>query len=84
MFCRCAWELQALEAVKGQSETPKTSVVDPGWDVVMDKKNFKVWRRPIQGSHLFEYRGRFETVHVHNFHLKSLHSAFHDLYVLSV
>ncbi|KAI7793059.1 stAR-related lipid transfer protein 7, mitochondrial [Triplophysa rosa] len=54
---RCAWELQALEAVTGLSESPKTSVVaDPGWDVVIDKKNFKVWRRPIQGSHLFEYR----------------------------
>lgn len=54
---RCALELQALESVKGQSGNPKSAViVDPGWEVVMDKKNFRVWRRPIQGSHLFEYR----------------------------
>lgn len=54
---RCALELQALESVKGQSGNPKSAViVDPDWEVVMDKKNFRVWRRPIQGSHLFEYR----------------------------
>lgn len=57
---RCAWELQALEAVRSQNVTPKTAVhVDPGWEVVMEKKNFRVWRRPIEGSHLFEYRGEF-------------------------
>ncbi|XP_051766234.1 stAR-related lipid transfer protein 7, mitochondrial [Ctenopharyngodon idella] len=54
---RCAWELQALEAVRSQNVTPKTAVhVDPGWEVVMEKKNFRVWRRPIESSHLFEYR----------------------------
>ncbi|XP_073730214.1 stAR-related lipid transfer protein 7, mitochondrial [Misgurnus anguillicaudatus] len=54
---RCALELHALESVKGQSGNPKSAVVvDPGWEVVMDKTNFRVWRRPIQGSHLFEYR----------------------------
>uniref|UniRef100_A0A9J7Z9H8 StAR-related lipid transfer protein 7, mitochondrial n=2 Tax=Cyprinus carpio TaxID=7962 RepID=A0A9J7Z9H8_CYPCA len=54
---RCAWELQALESVRSQNVNPKTAVhVDPGWEVVMEKKNFRVWRRPIQGSHLFEYR----------------------------
>uniref|UniRef100_A0A673NFL0 StAR-related lipid transfer protein 7, mitochondrial n=1 Tax=Sinocyclocheilus rhinocerous TaxID=307959 RepID=A0A673NFL0_9TELE len=54
---RCAWELQALESVRSQNVNPKTAVyVDPGWELVMEKKNFRVWRRPIQGSHLFEYR----------------------------
>lgn len=54
---RCAWELQAMESVKSPNVTPKTAAyVDPGWEVVMEKKNFRVWRRPIQGSHLFEYR----------------------------
>ncbi|XP_051540129.1 stAR-related lipid transfer protein 7, mitochondrial isoform X1 [Myxocyprinus asiaticus] len=54
---RCAWELHALEAVRNQRGTSKTAVVvDPVWEVVMEKKNFRVWRRPIQGSHLFEYR----------------------------
>lgn len=55
---RCAWELQALESVRSQNVNPKTAVrVDPAWEVVVEKKNFRVWRRPIQGSHLFEYRG---------------------------
>ncbi|XP_026129219.1 stAR-related lipid transfer protein 7, mitochondrial-like [Carassius auratus] len=54
---RCAWELQALESARSQNVTPKTTVhVDPDWEVVMEKKNFRVWRRPIQDSHLFEYR----------------------------
>ncbi|XP_051973314.1 stAR-related lipid transfer protein 7, mitochondrial isoform X3 [Xyrauchen texanus] len=54
---RCALELQALEGVRSQSGVSKAAVVvDPGWEVVMEKKNFRVWRRPIQGSHLFEYR----------------------------
>ncbi|XP_016093815.1 stAR-related lipid transfer protein 7, mitochondrial-like [Sinocyclocheilus grahami] len=54
---RCAWELQALESVRSQNVNPKTAVyADPGWELVMEKKNFRVWRRPIQGSHLFEYR----------------------------
>ncbi|XP_030624761.1 stAR-related lipid transfer protein 7, mitochondrial [Chanos chanos] len=55
---RCAFELQSLEAVKTQTtakqQTPKLAEND--WEVVIEKKNFKVWRRPIEGSHLFEYR----------------------------
>uniref|UniRef100_A0A673H653 StAR-related lipid transfer protein 7, mitochondrial n=1 Tax=Sinocyclocheilus rhinocerous TaxID=307959 RepID=A0A673H653_9TELE len=54
---RCAWELQALESVRSQNVNPTTAVhADPGWEVVVEKKNVRVWRRPIQGSHLFEYR----------------------------
>lgn len=55
---RCAWELQALEAVKSQTPAPEkfAGQVDAAWEVVIEKKTFKVWRRPIEGSHLFEYR----------------------------
>ncbi|OBS76893.1 hypothetical protein A6R68_16649 [Neotoma lepida] len=31
------------------------------WEMVMDKKHFKLWRRPITGTHLYQYRG-FELV----------------------
>ncbi|KAL2100442.1 hypothetical protein ACEWY4_004836 [Coilia grayii] len=55
---KCAWELQALEAVKNQSAAAEKPAVQTsaGWEVVIDKKAFRVWRRPIEGSHLFEYR----------------------------
>ncbi|XP_039728497.1 stAR-related lipid transfer protein 7, mitochondrial [Pteropus medius] len=26
------------------------------WEMVMDKKHFKLWRRPIAGTHLYQYR----------------------------
>lgn len=57
---RCAWELQALETVKSQTSAPEkfAGQVDAAWEVVIEKKTFKVWRRPIEGSHLFEYRGQ--------------------------
>ncbi|KAM9438664.1 stAR-related lipid transfer protein 7, mitochondrial isoform 1-T3 [Salvelinus alpinus] len=57
---RCGLELQALEKVKNlsaSSEKEKAAgLVETGWEVVMEKNNFKVWRRPIEGSHLWEYR----------------------------
>ncbi|KAI5622614.1 stAR-related lipid transfer protein 7, mitochondrial [Silurus asotus] len=54
---RCAWELQALEAVKQQASSGKASAqAESGWEIVMEKKTFKVWKRPVEGSHLFEYR----------------------------
>ncbi|XP_027031208.1 stAR-related lipid transfer protein 7, mitochondrial [Tachysurus fulvidraco] len=54
---RCAWELQALDDVKQQTTMRKASVqTEDGWEIVMEKKSFKVWRRPFEGSHLFEYR----------------------------
>lgn len=57
---RCAWELQALETVKTSSAAPEkfAGQKDAGWEVVIEKKSFMVWRRPIEGSHLFEYRGQ--------------------------
>lgn len=62
-FClswRCGLELQALEAVKCLNTASGTVVgqLEPGWEVVMEKKDFKVWKRPIPNSHLYEYRGR--------------------------
>ncbi|XP_073686028.1 stAR-related lipid transfer protein 7, mitochondrial [Garra rufa] len=54
---RCAWELQALESARSPNVNPKTAVhVDTTWEVVVEKKNLRVWRRPIKDSHLFEYR----------------------------
>ncbi|XP_074419870.1 stAR-related lipid transfer protein 7, mitochondrial [Larus michahellis] len=26
------------------------------WEMIMDKKHFKLWRRPIEGTHLYQYR----------------------------
>ncbi|XP_028660381.1 stAR-related lipid transfer protein 7, mitochondrial [Erpetoichthys calabaricus] len=30
--------------------------VEQPWEIVMNRRNFLVWRRPITGSHLYEYR----------------------------
>ncbi|XP_027137981.1 stAR-related lipid transfer protein 7, mitochondrial [Larimichthys crocea] len=55
---RCALELQALDAVKCLNTGSGTVAgqLDQGWEVVMEKKDFKVWKRPIPNSHLYEYR----------------------------
>ncbi|KAG8541200.1 hypothetical protein GDO81_029486, partial [Engystomops pustulosus] len=29
---------------------------DEGWELVMDKQDFRLWRRPIEGTHLYQYR----------------------------
>ncbi|XP_068130944.1 stAR-related lipid transfer protein 7, mitochondrial [Hyperolius riggenbachi] len=29
---------------------------EEGWELVLDKKDFKLWRRPIEGTHLYQYR----------------------------
>ncbi|XP_008566147.1 PREDICTED: stAR-related lipid transfer protein 7, mitochondrial [Galeopterus variegatus] len=31
------------------------------WEMVMEKKHFKLWRRPIMGTHLYQYRGKEHT-----------------------
>ncbi|XP_009958386.1 PREDICTED: stAR-related lipid transfer protein 7, mitochondrial, partial [Leptosomus discolor] len=36
------------EAVAAPGEQP--------WEMIMDKKHFKLWRRPIEGTHLYQYR----------------------------
>lgn len=56
---RSCLELQALEAVKHQGTSSGKLVGQlEGWEVVMEKKDFKVWKRPIPNSHLYEYRGQ--------------------------
>nr|XP_040054357.1 stAR-related lipid transfer protein 7, mitochondrial [Gasterosteus aculeatus aculeatus] len=55
---RCGLELQAMEAIKSLNTTSGTKAgqLEPGWEVVVEKKGFKVWKRPIPDSHLYEYR----------------------------
>lgn len=59
-FWRCGLELKALDAVKNvdASSGKMAGQLEPGWEVVMEKRDFKVWRRPIPDSHLYEYRGQ--------------------------
>lgn len=52
---RCGLELQSLEAVTRLNPSFGT-VVGPGWEIVMEKKDFRVWRQPIPNSHLYEYK----------------------------
>ncbi|KAM9841783.1 stAR-related lipid transfer protein 7, mitochondrial [Aulostomus maculatus] len=55
---RCGLELKALETAKSRN-TPTGTVagkLEPGWEVVIEKKDFRVWKRPIPNSHLYEYR----------------------------
>lgn len=55
---RCGLELQALEAVKCLNTASGTVAgqLEPDWEAVMEKKGFRVWKRPISNSHLYEYR----------------------------
>ncbi|KAJ8393931.1 hypothetical protein AAFF_G00054640 [Aldrovandia affinis] len=61
--CMCAivqvcWELQAMEGVKNHGLSLETvaELREAGWEVVIQKKDFWVWKRPLQNSHLYEYR----------------------------
>ncbi|KAM9820151.1 stAR-related lipid transfer protein 7, mitochondrial [Neosynchiropus ocellatus] len=55
---RCGLELEALEAAKNTNSPsrPAAGQLDSDWEVVIEKKDFKVWKRPIANSHLYEYR----------------------------
>uniref|UniRef100_A0AAZ1XZY2 Phosphatidylcholine transfer protein n=1 Tax=Oreochromis aureus TaxID=47969 RepID=A0AAZ1XZY2_OREAU len=55
---RCGLELQKLEAAKRLSVSSGTATgqQEPGWEIVVEKKDFRVWKRPIPNSHLYEYR----------------------------
>ncbi|XP_068609076.1 stAR-related lipid transfer protein 7, mitochondrial [Brachionichthys hirsutus] len=55
---RCGLELEALEAVKCVNAAPGTEAgqLKPEWEVVIEKKDFRVWKRPLPNSHLYEYR----------------------------
>lgn len=52
--------MKTLETVKNRDAAtgPLVEQLEPGWEVVMEKRDFKVWRRPIPNSHLYEYRGQ--------------------------
>ncbi|XP_075580076.1 stAR-related lipid transfer protein 7, mitochondrial [Pelecanus crispus] len=53
---------QGSSAGEYQRPDPKAeqeAVAAPGeqpWEMIMDKKHFKLWRRPIEGTHLYQYR----------------------------
>ncbi|XP_048369104.1 stAR-related lipid transfer protein 7, mitochondrial [Sphaerodactylus townsendi] len=68
---RSAEEMKRMEEITGQyqgsgreTQTEETrpyndNTSDPeeqSWEIVMEKKHFKLWRRPIGGSHLYQYR----------------------------
>ncbi|KAH0623070.1 hypothetical protein JD844_030988 [Phrynosoma platyrhinos] len=68
---RSAEEMKRMEEInrlfqgnrgENQSQEPnpeKDIASDPdeqNWEMVMDKKHFKLWRRPLEGSHLYQYR----------------------------
>ncbi|XP_044519395.1 stAR-related lipid transfer protein 7, mitochondrial [Gracilinanus agilis] len=43
--------------LKPQTEETSDKVTkDQPWEMVMDKKHFKLWRRLISGTHLYQYR----------------------------
>ncbi|NXT73621.1 STAR7 protein, partial [Zapornia atra] len=65
---RSAREMQHMESIssllQGECQRPgprpeREAVALPGeqpWEMIMDKKHFKLWRRPIEGTHLYQYR----------------------------
>ncbi|KAK0147587.1 StAR-related lipid transfer protein 7, mitochondrial [Merluccius polli] len=64
---RCGLELQELAAIKRISASPvkaggveagelEDGELEAGWEAVVEKKDFKVWKRPLPDSHLYEYR----------------------------
>ncbi|XP_044273361.1 stAR-related lipid transfer protein 7, mitochondrial [Varanus komodoensis] len=68
---RSAEEMKRLEEItkliqdnggENPAQEPKphdAGTCDPeeqSWEVVMEKKHFKLWRRPIGGTHLYQYR----------------------------
>ncbi|XP_061590246.1 stAR-related lipid transfer protein 7, mitochondrial [Cololabis saira] len=55
---RCGHELQAVGGVKRLCTSSGTvsAQQELGWEIVVEKKDFKVWKRPIPDSHLYEYR----------------------------
>ncbi|XP_064493964.1 stAR-related lipid transfer protein 7, mitochondrial isoform X3 [Pseudopipra pipra] len=47
--------LSSLAQGSGPMEFQPSEREQP-WELIMDKKHFRLWRRPIQGSHLYQYR----------------------------
>ncbi|XP_037227648.1 stAR-related lipid transfer protein 7, mitochondrial isoform X1 [Falco rusticolus] len=47
------------EYQRSEPKSEREAVAVPGeqpWEMIMDKKHFKLWRRPIEGTHLYQYR----------------------------
>lgn len=63
-FPRCGLELQELEAANHRSAASSsvTGMQQQEWEIVIEQKDFKVWKRPMPNSHLYEYRGKL----IHN------------------
>ncbi|NXS95893.1 STAR7 protein, partial [Jacana jacana] len=59
---RSAQEMKHMENVSslvpGQypRPDPRLELGEQPWEMIMDKKHFKLWRRPIEGTHLYQYR----------------------------
>uniref|UniRef100_A0A8C5RS79 StAR-related lipid transfer protein 7, mitochondrial n=1 Tax=Laticauda laticaudata TaxID=8630 RepID=A0A8C5RS79_LATLA len=47
-------QMQELEqsTYQGVSSDPE----EQGWEMVVNKKHFKLWRRPVGGGHMYQYR----------------------------
>ena len=30
---------------------------EPAWELLIEKQNFKVWRKPVPNSYLYQYKG---------------------------
>ncbi|XP_010021144.1 PREDICTED: stAR-related lipid transfer protein 7, mitochondrial, partial [Nestor notabilis] len=57
-----AQEMKHMENIsslfQGDSQRldPRAEQGEQPWEMIMDKKHFKLWRRPIEGTHLYQYR----------------------------
>ncbi|NP_001279406.1 stAR-related lipid transfer protein 7, mitochondrial [Callorhinchus milii] len=49
-------DLNELLTEKPAASEAVTCCPDHSWELVMDRAAFRLWRRPIQGSHLYQYR----------------------------
>ncbi|XP_056427341.1 stAR-related lipid transfer protein 7, mitochondrial [Hyla sarda] len=55
---RSAEEMKRMQQTRrmSQGQTQLFDDGEEGWELVMDKKDFRLWRRPIEGTHLYQYR----------------------------
>ncbi|XP_072342132.1 stAR-related lipid transfer protein 7, mitochondrial [Scyliorhinus torazame] len=61
---RCLSDFKSVEAPAPEKQRnrelaewePVHRKEDDAWELVMDRPSFRLWRRPIPGSHLYQYR----------------------------
>ncbi|KAM8974514.1 stAR-related lipid transfer protein 7, mitochondrial [Pelodytes ibericus] len=53
---RSAEEMKHVQFITKMFQGQIPAYDDQGWELVMDKKDFRLWRRPIEGTHLYQYR----------------------------